>query len=183
LATVRLREGDADGALLALSESNSADMDDAVRQRRALITARVEAKRGNTGEAVATLSGNQTPEAEEARAAILEHAQDWAAARDALAQLAAHVVPDTGTLNDAQLQVVLRLATAAARADDDATLASLRDKLGGRIGSGAQADMFRLLTAPPVRGTSDLPRARADLGSLRAVADDISTKKTAATSP
>ena len=63
---------DADGALLALSESNSADMDDAVRQRRALITARVEATRGNTGEAVATLSGNQTLEAEEARAAILE---------------------------------------------------------------------------------------------------------------
>ncbi len=31
LATLRLREGDADGALLALSESNSADMDDAVR--------------------------------------------------------------------------------------------------------------------------------------------------------
>jgi hypothetical protein len=183
LATLRLREGDADGALLALSESNSADMDDAVRQRRALITARVEAKRGNTSEAVATLSGDQTLEADEARAAILEHAQDWPAARDALAQLAAHVVPDSGTLNDAQLQVVLRLATAAARADDDATLASLRDKLGARIGSGAQADMFRLLTAPPVRGTSDLPRARADMGAISAVADDMSPKKTAATVP
>jgi hypothetical protein len=34
-----------------------------------------------------------------------------------------------------------------------------------------------------VRGTSDLPRARADLGSLRAVADDMRMKKTAATSP
>ncbi len=183
LATVRLREGDADGALLALSESNSANMDDAVRQRRALITANVEAKRGNTGEAVASLAGVQTLEADEVRAAILEHAQDWPAARDALAQLAAHVVPDSGMLNDAQLQVVLRLATAAARADDDATLASLREKLSARIGSGAQADMFRLLTAPPVRGTSDLPRVRADLGALRALADDISTKKTAATLP
>jgi hypothetical protein len=86
-------------------------------------------------------------------------------------------------LNDAQRKVVLRLATAAARADDDATLASLRDKLGARIGSGAQADMFRLLTAPPVRGTSDLPRVRADLGALRGVADDMNPKKTAATSP
>jgi len=183
LATLRLREGDADGALLALSESNSADMDDAARQRRALITARVEAKRGNPGEAVATLSGNLTLEADEERAAILEHAQDWPAARDALVRLAARVVPDSGMLTDAQRKVVLRLATAAARADDDATLASLRDKLGARIGSGAQADMFRLLTAPPVRGTSDLPRVRADLGALRGVADDMNPKKTAATSP
>jgi hypothetical protein len=183
LATIRLREGDADGALLALSESNSANMDDAVRARRALITARVEAKRGNISDAVATLSGDQTQEADEARAAILEHAQDWPAARDALAHLAARVVPDSGTLNDTQFQVVLRLATAAARADDNATLASLRDKLGSRIGAGAQADMFRLLTAPPVRGTSDLPRARADMGALRGVAEDMSPKKTAATLP
>jgi hypothetical protein len=183
LATLRLHEGDADGALLALSESNSADMDDAVRERRALITARVEAKRGNTGEAVTMLSTDQSLEAAEARAAILEHAQDWPAARDALARLAARVVPDSGMLDAGQLQLVLRLATAAARADDDATLASLRAKLGTRIGSGAQADMFRLLTAPPVRGTSDLPRARADLGALRSIADDIGAKKTAATSP
>lgn len=183
LATLRLREGDADGALLALSESNSADMDDAVRQRRALITAHVEAKRGNPGEAVATLSGDQTQDADEARAAILEQAQQWPAARDALVRLAARVIPDSGLLNDAQLRVVLRLATAAARADDDATLASLRDKLGTRIGSGAQADMFRLLTAPPVRGTSDLPQARADMTAIRAVADDMRPKKTAATSP
>ncbi len=183
LATLRLHEDDADGALLALSESNSSDMDDAVRQRRTLITAQVEAKRGNPGEAVATLAGDQTLEADEARAAILEHAQAWPAARDALARLAARVVPGSGMLNDAQLQLVLRLATAAARADDNATLASLRDKLGSRIGTGAQADMFRLLTAPPVRSTSDLPRARADLGSLRGLADDISPKKTAATVP
>jgi hypothetical protein len=183
LATLRLREGDADGALLALSESSSADMDDATRQRRTLITAKVEAKRGNTGEAVATLAGDQTLEADEARAAILEHAQVWPAARDALARLAARVVPDSGMLNDAQLQLVLRLATAAARADDAATLASLREKLGTRIGGGAQADMFRLLTAPPVRGTSDLPRARAELSALRGVADDIGPKKTAATVP
>jgi hypothetical protein len=183
LATLRLHEDDADGALLALSESNSADMDDAVRQRRALITARVEAKRGNTGEAVAMLSGVQTLEADEARAAILEHAQDWPAARDALTRLAARLVPDSGMLDDPQVRVVLRLATAAARADDNSTLASLRDKLEARIGSGAQADMFRLLTAPPVRGTSDLPRARADMSALRGVADDIAPKKTAATSP
>jgi hypothetical protein len=183
LATLRLREGDADGALVALSESNSADMDDAVRERRAVITAQVEATRGNVSEAIATLAGDQTLEADEARAVIQEHAKDWPAARDALARLVARVIPDGGMLNDAQLQVVLRLATAATRANDDATLASLREKLGARIGSGAQADMLRLLTAPSVRSTADLPQARADLGAMRAVADDLIQRKTATTSP
>ena len=183
LATLRLREGDADGAILALSESNSADMGDAVRERRALILARVEAKRGNISEALATLSNDQTPEADEARAEILEQAQDWPAARDALAVLAAGSVPDSGMLNAAQLQVVLRLATAATRADDDATLASLREKLRMRVGSGPQADMFRLLTEEPVRGTADLPRARAEMGLARAVTPDTDPKKSAAKTP
>jgi hypothetical protein len=183
LATLRLHEGDSDGAILALSESNSADMGDAVRGRRSLITARVEAKRGDTAGALETLSGDQTPEAAEARAAILEQAKDWPAARDALAVLAALVVPDRGMLSDAQLQVVLRLATAATRADDDATLTSLRETLRTRIGTGPQADMFRLLTAEPVRGTADLGRARMELGLTRAVTADMGPKPPAAKTP
>ena len=90
-------------------------MGDAVRDRRALITARVEALRGHVGGAVEALADSHSPEADEARAAILERARDWPAARDALSLLAARVVPDSGTLNEAQLGIVLRLATAATR--------------------------------------------------------------------
>jgi hypothetical protein len=183
LATLRLREGDGDGALLALSESNSADMGDAVRERRALITARVEAERGHIGGAIEALADSQTPAADEARAAILEKAQDWPAARDALSVLAAHVVPDSGTLNDAQLRIMLRLATAATRAGDDATLEALREKLRSRLGTGPQADLFRLLTAEPVRGTADLGRARTELGLARAVTENLGPKKPAAKTP
>ncbi len=195
LASVRLREGDADGAIVALSESNSDDMSDEVREQRALITARVQAKRGNALEAAAALSTNNTPEAEETRAEILERARDWPAARDALAVLAARVVPGSGTgeatgngadggrLTDAQLGVVLRLATAATNADDDATLASLRTKLGARIGTGPQADLFRLLTAAPVLGTNDLARSRVEMGVARAVSADMGPKPPAAKTP
>jgi len=183
LATLRLGEGDADAAILALSESNSADMGDAVRQRRALIIARVEAKRGDPRGAAESLAGDRTPEADEARAAIFEQAKDWPSARDALATLASRVVPDTGVLDARQLQVVLRLATAATRADDDTTLASLREKLRGRIGTGPQADLFRVLTAAPVRGTADLGRARTEIGFARAVAADLLAKKPAARTP
>jgi hypothetical protein len=188
LATLRLREGDGDGAMLALSESNSADMGDAVRDRRALIAARVEAKRGDLPGAVEALSAAHTQDADEERAAILERAQDWPGARDALTILAARVVPDPcvspcGPLDNAQLGIVLRLTTAATRAGDDATLAALRERLSTRIGAGPQGDMFRLLTAQPVRGTADLGRARAEMGFARSVAADMGPKKPAARTP
>jgi hypothetical protein len=137
---------------------------------------------------VADLSGDRTPEADEARAAIFEQAQDWPAARDALVVLAARVVPDPcvnacGVLDDRQRQIVLRLATAATRADDDATLTSLREKLTTRIGNGPRADMFRLLTTEPVRGTGDLARARSEIGLARAVTADLDPKKPATKTP
>jgi hypothetical protein len=158
-------------------------MPEAVRERRALITARVDAKRGDIAGAVDALSASKTREADETRATILERANDWPAARDALMTLAAHVVPDSGTLDDAQLQILLRLASAAMRAGDDAILASLRDKLRTRLGNGPQADLFRLLTAEPVRGTADLGRARAEVGLARALATDVNSKKPAAKTP
>ena len=183
LATLRLHEDDGDGALLALSESNSADMPDAVRERRALITARVEAKRGHVSAAVEALSDIHSQEADETRANILEQAQDWPAARDALVVLAAHVVPESGVLTDAQLGIMLRLATAATRAGDEATLTSLREKLRTRVAVGPRADLFRLLTAAPVRGTADLGRARAEMGLARAITADLTPKKPAEKSP
>ena len=88
-----------------------------------------------------------------------------------------------GPLDNAQLGVVLRLATAATRAGDDATLTALRDRLGSRAGSGPQGDMFRLLTAQPVRGTADLGRARAEMGVARSVAADMGPKKPTARTP
>jgi hypothetical protein len=183
LATMRMHEGDLNGAILALSESNSADMPDAVRERRALIMARVEAERGETGSAVDILSGTQTLGADETRAAILEQAKDWPAARDALKLLAARVVPASGMLDDLQLKVELRLATASARAGDDTTLGSLREQLGARIGHGPDADLFRLLTAAPVRSRADLGRARAEMGLARAITEDIGPRKPIAKTP
>jgi hypothetical protein len=92
-------------------------------------------------------------------------------------------VPDSGTLDEAQLGILLRLASAATRAGDDATLASLRDKLRTRLGNGPQADLFRLLTAEPVRGTADLGRARVEMGLARTLAADVNPKKSAAKTP
>ena len=170
LASLRLREGDPNGAVVALSESSSADMPEPVRERRAVITAQVDAKRGDVRGAIETLAGAKDAEADSARAAILEQAKDWPAARDALKALADRTIPPEGKLVEAQQRLLLRLATAAAHAGDDAALTSLRETMQPRFGAGASADMFRLLTAAPVRGVADLGRARAEMGLARSIA-------------
>jgi len=183
LAGLREREGDLDGATLALSESNSDDMQDAVRERRAMIAARVQADQGDPSGAARELSAKASDLADEERAAILEQSNDWPGARDALSRIVARVIPPTGTLDDSQLKLMLRLATAAARADDDKTLAALRDTMRGRVGGCPQADLFRLLTAAPIRGTDDLSRARAGLGLARALTADTAASQVPVTTP
>ena len=85
-------------------------------------------------------------------------------------------MPPEGRLDDGQRRTLLRLATAAARAGDAATLTALRQSAGPRMESGPLADMFHLLTADPVRGVGDLRRsgqeaalAREFPGQLKAV--------------
>jgi hypothetical protein len=57
--------------------------------------------------------------------------------------------------------------TAAARAGDEAALSAIRQREGQRMGSGPLADMFRLLTADPIRGVADLKRAGREAGLAR----------------
>jgi hypothetical protein len=104
-----------------------------------------------------------TSRATEARAQILEDASDWTAAQQAWSDCAALALPESGTLDDAQTRIVLRLATATARAGDDAGLAALRAKYGDRIGAGPFGDMFRLLTVEPIRTAADIKRSKQEL--------------------
>ena len=111
--------------------------------------------------------------ADAARASILERAKDWAGADRALADYVAKTVPETGDLDDNARRSLLRLATAAARAGDEATLAALRERQEARMGTGPLADMFRLLAADPVHGAADLPRAEREVGYARALAERL----------
>jgi hypothetical protein len=159
LAALRQREGDSAGALAALAASNSEDLPQELVERRTLLFAEANARRGNTDKALAALATLGTAAADEARATILERANDWPAAEQALAAYTAKVIPAQGKLDDGQRRTLLRLATAAARAGDDATLAMLRQQQIERMETGPLADMFRLLTADQVRGVADLKRS------------------------
>jgi hypothetical protein len=159
LAALRLRRGDAGGALSALADSSADDLPAELTETRTLLLAEAESRNGDVPGTVEALSELGTSAADEKRAAILERAQDWAGAESALKDYAAKTVTKGGNLDDAQCRTLIRLATAASRSGDQAELATLREADEGRMGTGPLADMFRLLTADPVHGAADLRRS------------------------
>jgi hypothetical protein len=169
LAELRLRRNDPQTALAALGESAWPDMPDAQKAERRALTAAALARSGNAKGALNALSGLDTDRARELRAEIHEQLGDWPAAKTALASLSRRIVPAEGALEDPQRRVLLRLASAAARAGDNATLAELRAKEAARMGAGPMGEMFRLLTAEPLSTTADLSRGGRELDLVKSL--------------
>lgn len=80
-----------------------------------------------------------------------------------------------GALQDSQRRTLLRLATAAARADDGSALATLRQQNAARMDTGPLADMFRLLTADPVRNIAELKRSAQETTLAHALPNQLQT--------
>jgi hypothetical protein len=160
LAMLLARERNDAGALATLDASDAPGLPADLNEQRTMIRAAALARRGDTAGATGLLGKLATGDAAAARAQVQEDANDWAAAEKAWADAAALTFPESGPLNDAQTRTLLRLATAAARAGDDAGLAAVRGTYAGRIGQGAVGDMIRLLTAEPVRTAKDIERSK-----------------------
>ena len=170
LAALRLDEHDYAGAQAALDASNGDGLSPpALLAERALLAARVAAGRGNLSLAMSLLADQSGADASETRASLLEAAHDWPAAETALAAYVAMAVPADGPLSDNGSRVVLRLASAAAEANDEAKLAELAHTYGDRFAEGPLAQMFRVLTGKPVQGVSDLPQITKGIAAARAL--------------
>jgi hypothetical protein len=168
LAALRLGEGDDAGAQDALANSNAPDLPPDLIERRGLLAARAAAHRGDTAHAVSILSDIGTAAADGLRASILTDAKDWPGAVGAFRDLVAKTVPPQGALNPAQQDTLLQLAGALSRAGDDAGLQALGVQEMPRM-AGPRVDMFRLLTAAPLSGVSDLGRSSAEIALVRAI--------------
>jgi sugar/nucleoside kinase (ribokinase family) len=173
LATLDSREGDDAGALSALDASQSPDLPPDLAEQRLIVRAGSVAHRGDPAGAAAMLAATRTARATETRAQILETASDWAGAEQAWLDCAALTVPESGMLDEAQTRTMLRLATATARAGDDAKLGGLRDTYGARIGAGPLGDMFHLLTAEPIRTSADIERSQRETSLAAALPTDL----------
>lgn len=169
LAALRLDDGDLQGAAAALTVSNAADLPAALAETRTLILARVRAAQGDLPAATAALAALGSAAADDLRANLLAASGDWRGALVALSDLSAKVVPAEGALTDAQRNVLLRQAGAAAQASDFDRLRVLREREGPRMKGGAGGDVFRLLTTEPIRATADLPRAAGEMALARAL--------------
>jgi hypothetical protein len=175
LAALRLHGGDLVGAAAVLDASIGSDLPPELTEQRSLLAAAIDERRGNSARALATLGALDGVAAVEARAAILERSNSWPGAVQALADYVARTVPPEGPLDDTQRRTLVRLATAAARAGDEAALAALRQREILRIGSGQLADLFRLLTAERVRGAADLRRSGQEAALARDLAGQLNS--------
>lgn len=169
LAGLRLREGSPADALATLADTDADALPEAVQQQRTMVRAGALARRGDAAGAGRLLAELGTDQAAGMRAAILEEARDWPQAEQALTEYAARTVPPDGALTDAQRRTLLRLAGATAQAGDAVALGALGRREGKRMQAGALGDMFRLLTASPVQGGADLPRAAREIALARSL--------------
>ncbi|WP_428491853.1 hypothetical protein [Rhodopila sp.] len=163
LARLDARDGNNAGVKADLDASEADGLAPDLAEQRTIVRAGSVAGLGNPSAAAAMLAGLRSGPATQARAEILENASDWAGAEQAWSDNLGLTVPDSGMLNEAQTRTVLRLATASARAGDDAELAKLRGHYGNRIGPGPLADMFRLLIAEPIKTTADIKRSQREV--------------------
>jgi hypothetical protein len=181
LATIEAREKNDIGALADLDASEAKGLPTDLVEQRTLLRASVLAASGDPASATSLLQKLGTPEAAAARAQVQEDAKNWAAAEQAWTDCATLSLPATGVLDEGQTRTLLRLATATARAGDDAGLNALREKYDGRVGPGSLGDMFRLLTAEPIRTSQDLLRSKQEVSLAASLPTDLKALQGTAT--
>ncbi len=172
LAAVLLGEGDLAGAGAALAKTAAADLPPGLQEERCLLDARIHARNHDIAGAASILSGSATSAAGELRATILGESGDWHGAAVALDSVASRALPETGPLTQDQQELLVRLASAYARAGDEGPLQALGRKQTARM-AGPHRGLFDLLTTAPVTGVGDLRRNAGDITLARTLPSAI----------
>lgn len=177
LAALRLSEGDSAGALAALDATPNGDSDVV---ERTILRGRALARAGNRRVAEGVLS-EIGDDGAAALAEIRAEAQDWQGATSAMLQhVAAKTPPPPQPLTPAIRRDLARAAAFAAMANDNQTLAMLRDTYGARMQGGPLAEAFTLLTGDSLRGVQDLPRLQREISQLRLLPERLGALNTTA---
>jgi len=173
LAALTLDQGDGKTALGILDATESPAASANVIDQRLRVRANSLASTGDLVAALKILANVAHGDALDLRAELESRAHDWGAARDSLTQLVKQLVPEGGDIPQQAQEVVLRLAAATAELGDINGLQKLQELYGARLGNGAKAELFSLLTQKPVSNTADLPRAAVELGAAKDASADL----------
>jgi hypothetical protein len=169
LAGLRLDQGDSTGAKAALLASDATGLTAPTVAHRAVLQARALLLDGAEDGALALLTAHDSPEALDMRARLLEKRHDWRQAELVLQALVRSSLPATGTLTDAQQDLLLRLASAASEAGDMALMQQLQSGDARRLTAGPRAQLFQALATRPVTAIADLPRSGREAAAARTV--------------
>ena len=173
LAGLRQQLGDPAGALEALNTSVADSLPASLLESRTMTFAEAVASQGDMVSADRALIALDTDAGDHLRAKLKESAKDWPGAMQAWKAVMARSVPAAGILSEAQAQIVVRVASAAAQGGDNQTLAALRQSHANRLPAGPSADLFMLLTGQPVSGPADLGVVSRDVALAKAVPSNL----------
>jgi hypothetical protein len=158
LALVQLLGRNPEASLEALDTSAAEGLEDALMAQRRQLKARALAALDRDDEALETLAGDDSLDAEQLRADIHWGRRAWPEAADSLAKLIP-LLPPRRPLQAEESKLVVNLATALLLAGDKVALEDLDRRYGAAMAASARADTFALLVgdgaAPGVGSIAD----------------------------
>jgi len=173
LATVRLLDRNAEGALAALDQTAMSGLAPDLASQRNRLAARARLEAGDGARALAMIEGDAGTEADRLRAEIHWRAADWRSAAAAYARLTG-LPPQEGTkLDPKQARWVLNRAVALALAGDRFGLSRLRDGWAKAMDATRLGPDFRVatLTDSAARDFADVMARLAEVDEFRAFLD------------
>ncbi len=175
LAQVDWDAGSPVATLADLAQTEADNLPPELAARRAILHAKAQAAGGNAVAAVNTLASASAQPATadsptlQTQAQIAEQSGQWPQAEQALSALVNQSIPPSGPITGDSENLLLRLATAASHNNDSATLSSLGNQYGRRIGTDPSGQMFQTLTTPALTGDQGLNQALKEISQLQAL--------------
>ncbi len=147
LAAVYLMDHKPDKAVATIRDSQISGLPDQEMHQRMLLEARAFAALKQWDNALDLVAVDQSDDTRRLRADIYWESGNWALAGQKSEELLGNRWSDVGSLTDAERNELLRTAVAYSLANDEASLARVRDHFAAKMKGTQDANLFQVLSA------------------------------------
>ncbi|HWU55329.1 MAG TPA: hypothetical protein VN175_07495 [Rhizomicrobium sp.] len=147
LAAVYLMDHKADKAVAAIRDSQISGLPDDEMHRRMLLEARAFAALKQWDNALDLIAVDQSDDTKRLRADIYWESGNWALAGQKAEEMLGNRWNDASPLSDVERSQILRTAVAYSLANDEASLARVRDHFAPKMKGTPDANLFQVLAA------------------------------------